>query len=574
MKTNSLADNRALLQVLSLSENTELTPTDILSCAIVGGVVGIFTDEKKRYVDSVLLPSSRDLTTLATFIAEGFFAPFLRSALGDHLPRYTIIAESGCFEALSLPVILFPDCFLLLPSPYVASPNNTTPPVFPFGGGTVNVSLDSFSMASVSSVPTEVADVLQLHQHRSHVALLLLKNVNEILRDAEVWKLKVSKEKMTAGTSEMAAINAVMALFYEVKMLLLCCLVSSKKAYTVEKDFFTGSHNSAQKYFSELFSPDELCRIFDHKRRSSAEHVEKWYDAMMTTLIDGVSAQDSELQAYIHELQRSLAEDERRITGAPMYLLHRPHDAASTTLIHLACVHSELPSLELQPGEMFLLLDPLGESLLFDAEPSKLCTLLRRCALVKLTVTQLRDVERILASSPWCELCDTVVESVQYHLNNDAFLSVVLEKNSSFLVKLVRWLRGIPAAEEDGTMVRSTETRQQEVLGVSMANHIIEYVIHFSSFGAAIAQFIREVVSCTEISEPQLHTWVDRSIIELENKPSAAVGLFALVVAFSLAQRGWDLPEATRESAIRLCTQHKQQPNCVTLLNLLRRHSQ
>ncbi|RNF17912.1 uncharacterized protein Tco025E_04657 [Trypanosoma conorhini] len=471
MRVNSVADNRALLQVLSLSESAPRTPADILASAIAGGLVRVFADEKKRYIDAALLPSSLDLTTLATFIAEGFFAPFLSSALGDHLSRYTVLTESGCFEPLSLPVILFPDCF-------------SPPPPWPDVVLASNSSSDGLSGASASAFPAEVADVLQLHQHRSQVGLLLLKSVNGVLRDAEVWKLKITREKSATRNSELAAINAVVALFYEVKMLLLCCIVSSQRAYAVEAEPRAKDPNYAQYCFAELLPREELCRIFDHRSRPSAEDVAKWYDARMQTLIGEVPVKESEMQKYINELQRALMEDARRIAGAPTSLLHRPHDAASTTLIHLPCVHSELPSLSIQPGEMTLLLfDPTPESLLFDAEPSKLCLLLRRCACMRLTVPQLRDAEMLLASTPWSQLRDVVVESVQYHLSNDEFVSLVLEKNSSFLVMLVQWLREIPTAVDDNaTAAGLSEARQQAALGASMADHIIEYVMYSSPF--------------------------------------------------------------------------------------------
>ncbi|RNF08894.1 hypothetical protein TraAM80_02439 [Trypanosoma rangeli] len=558
---NSLGDNRALLHVLSLSENTSRSPDDILASAIAGGVVRVFADEKKRYIDAVLLPSSLDLTTLATFITDGFFTPFLRSALGDHLPRYTILTESGCFELLSLPVLLFPDCFSSPPSPEVILSRNS--------------SSEGISMVSASALQAEVVDVVQLHQHRSQVGLLLLKSVNDVLRDAEVWKLRVSREKTPTGNSELPAINAVMALFYEAKMLLLCCIVSTQKAYAVGVKPCAKGHNFAQNYFSELFTLDELRGIFDHRGRPSAEDVEKWYDARMHALIGEAFMKEGELQEYVNGLQQSLAEDERRITGAPISLMHRPHDAASTTLIHLPCVHCELPRLTLQPGEMTLLLfDSAGVSLLFDAEPSKLCLLLRRCASVKLTASQLRSADVQLASFPWSQLCDAVVKSVEYHLSNDKFLSLLLEKNSSILLILVQWLTKVPTVVDDATVVGLNEARRHEALGASMADHIIEHVIFSSSFGAASAQFIRGAVGCAALSEALFYAWVDRSLTELENKPPALIGLFALVVVFFLAQRGWDLPEATREPAIRLCAQHKQQPDCLTLLNHLRRHSQ
>ncbi|KEG14994.1 hypothetical protein DQ04_00231200 [Trypanosoma grayi] len=595
MPTNSLADNRALLQVLTHAENTSRSPGEIIKSAIAGGVVAIVMDEDNRYAESVLMPSSSDLTTLVVLITEGFFAPVLRHAAGDQLPGYTVVSESGCFEPLSLPVLLFPDCFLSPPSGGLTPHAGRSPSPQVVNTSDTNMSLDSFPTHLGYTGSTVTASVLQLHKLRSHVAFLLLKNVNEVLHDAEVLKLKVSRQKTQGTASEVVAANAVIALFYEVKMLLICCLVSANRAYVV-----TGHHtevrNSAQIYFDELIGSEELHRMFEQRVRPTADDVAKWYDTMLDSLLSVASAANSGLQELVDELQAEVAEEHRWVGGLPLQLLHRPHDAASTTALQLHFAHVELPRMEVQPGEAALFYDSLlDHHLLFDSETSKICLLLRRSATAKLTLTQLRDAEEMLSRSPWHDLRSAVRESVCRYLSNDGFFSSMLEKNGSFVARLVHWLRESSQqqqqVEDEAKKMRVEKTEESPAItgagvegadatqetgmdGASLANDIIERAVRVPKFSAAIVQFIREMINYGALRETQLHTWVACSLPELENKPSATIGLFALLMTFSLAQQGWDLPEEIREASIKLCTQHRQQPDCLTLLNLLRRHSQ
>ncbi|ORC93085.1 uncharacterized protein TM35_000024110 [Trypanosoma theileri] len=587
MKTNGLLENRALLQVLTHAENTSRTPIDILKGAVAGGVVVSFIDEKNRYPDTVLMPSSSDLATLAILITEGLFVPSLHRVVGDQLSRYTVVGESGCFESLAIPVLLFPDCFAV-PSACESTPQSTpSRPLLSPGTvtatGVTNTSLDSHS--SQTGVSAASVDIYQLHKLRSNVGILLLKSVNEVLQDAEVWKLKASRTKNTTGkdtSTEVAAMNAVIALFYEIKILLLCCILSSDRAYKEENND-ENDFTLASSCFSELFPPDELFRIFEHESRPSADDVVKWYDVMLKNITNSAQTlTNAKLQNLVMELQQETVADGVRVNGLPIQLLHRPHDTTSSTFFQISLPHIELPHLETQPGEMvYLFGDPGEQPLLFDTNPSKIFFLLRRSATTKLTSMQIRDVDKMFASAPWQNLRDVLVQTMAYYLSDDQFICSVLEKNSSLMVKLIQWLHKdvSEADKEENNKNETSEEREEKEknlderkkMGLLMTANIMNAAVHIAPFSAGVAQFMREMLDCGLLTADHLNPWVKHSVADLEGKSSATVGLFAIIVTFALIHRGWELEENAREETIKLCTQHRQQQNCLTLLNLLRR---
>ncbi|KAH9581936.1 Protein of unknown function DUF5393 [Trypanosoma melophagium] len=583
MRANGLLENRALLQVLTHAENTCRSPIDILKGAIAGGVVVSFSDEKKRYADTVLLPSSSDLSTLAILITEGFFVPSLHRVVRDQLSEYTVVGESGCFEPLAIPVLLFPDCFAV-PSACEITPQSTpSRSLQSTGVGFMNTSTDSHSPQSGGSAIS--ADICQLHKLRSNVAILLLKSVNEVLQDAEVWKLKASRAKNTTGKTaagEVAAANAVIALFYEVKILLLCCILSSNKAYR-EDNIDATNYILASSCFNKLLPLEEVCKIFEHESRPSADDVVKWYDVMLKNITGGAETlMNSELQDIVMKLQQETIADGIRVSVSPLQLLHRPRDTTSTTFLQVSFPHIELPRLETQPGEMpFLFSDPHKQPLLFDANPSRFFFFLRRSATMKLTPVQMREVDKILETDSWQSLRDVLLQTLCYYLSDDQFVCSVLEKNSSFLVKLIQRLQKkteLVDIEEYNNNKTSEESQEDEKsvserkrLGELMTSNIIKCAIHVAPFSAGIAQFMREMLDCGILTTAHLNAWVEHSVTDLENKSSATVGLFALIVTFALVHRGWKLDENVREEAIKFFTPHRQQQNCLTLLNLLRR---
>ncbi|CBH15595.1 hypothetical protein, conserved [Trypanosoma brucei gambiense DAL972] len=581
---NWLADNRALTQVLTHSDNMGRLPVDIVRDAVCGGVVCAFTDEKNRYDDQVFLPSSCDLTALAFLISEGFFAPFLHRTVGDWFQQYTILTESGFFEPLSIPVLLFPDCF------YDASFIDTSLPRVLSPTPSTNGSISSMPSDSISST---AADVLHLHNLRLQVGVLLLKSVNEVLRDAEVWKLKANRQKRgQTPPSDVVVANAVIALFYEVKMLLLCCIISTEQAYPKDGTHKETPFKSARSYFESIFSTKELRRIFEERSRPGAEEVMRWFDSTLGALTSTVSGLFSSLQERLQELLNDVSVDGRRVTGTPVQILHRPHDSTSTNVLQLPFVQSKLPHLPLQTGELATLLSPNpGEMLLCDSVPSPLSLLLRRCATVKMSALELRDGVEQLAMNPWWALHYATSQTVQRQLSDTQFIRSAVGKNSCFLIEIVRWLRDVPSdeakdvAKEKGSAYSNSEgTKQQNgrtngesnreqrlLLGLSTSNEIIDHVVHDLPFGTAVAQLIRELVGSNLFTEEQLHRWIGRSLKDVESKPPATIGCFAALLVFVLLHSRWELPADIREMTVQLCSQNKQQQDCVQLINILQR---
>ncbi|KAH8611534.1 hypothetical protein ERJ75_000962600 [Trypanosoma vivax] len=589
-----LADNRALLQVLSHSENTSRSPISIVSSARSGGIVTTFSDIKFRYSEQVLLPSSCDLTALSLRIAEGLFVPFFQRALGDQLPQHTIVTESGCFELLCLPVLLFPDCFYdatscdVSPSRVVNAAQQSTGNNNNSGINTLNTSCDLTS--------SYLVDVFELHRLRLKVSLLLLRNINEVLRDAKVWRLKTGRQKAANDLSiEIGVANSVIALFYEVKMLLLCCILSTEMTYTEPRAPEGEQRKTAQSYFDDFFSSEDLYRLFEERSRPHVDGVLQWFDNMLCKLTNIVPEAETRLYELLNELNSEVLQDGKVVTGIPQQLIHRAHDNSSANVLQIPLVQVELPSLEIQPGELSLLLSSSMDELLLDTSlPSKLTLLFRRCASTKLTAAQLREAELELAANPWRTVDALVAESLCRQVSNPQFLRLVIERNCSLVAKLVQWLQGSCAFEgkdKDGSIASrvdgddskdlsivkgengvSDEIHQRLCVGESIANEIVKFITTDLPFSITVAQFVRELVNGDLLTEEQLRVWMGHSLSDLKGKQSTTIGCFASLVVFLLLQRRWELPVELREAALKLCSQHRQQQDCAQLADLLRRN--
>nr|CCC93710.1 conserved hypothetical protein [Trypanosoma congolense IL3000] len=578
-RSNLVGENRALMHVLTRSSNTCLCPADIVRNAISGGVVGAFTDDKNRYHDQVFLPSSCDVAMIACLITEGFFAPFLHRTLGDQFRRCTIVTESCCFEPLFIPVLLFPDCFYdsELADPPVSRPLFVAP-------CSENTSITSNSCESSSLT---ITDVFELHRLRQQVGVLLFKSINEIIRDAEVCKLKANK----TCTTELGMASSIIALFYEVKMLLLCCIVSTERAYPEGGTLPVDAARTARSWFEEIFSVKELQRIFSERSRGGVDGVQEWFDSMLNSVTAATPARSVNPQELLQRLHLEVVEEGQKVAGTPLQLLHRPHDSSSTNIYQLNFVHCPLPHLPIQTGELtFFSAKDSVEPLLCDSVPSELSLLLRRCTTVKMTPTELREGEAQLAANPWWMQRARVKESIHRDVSNLQFLRSVLEKNCSFLTKLVQWLQEFPPpglgdaslCDNKASLVKRTNgkcsanrtgdtenVKKQTEWDLITFSQVINRVVQELPFATSVAQFVRELVSCDLLSEEQFCEWMAHSIEDLKTKPPATVGCFAALVTFVLLHRNWKLPGNLLKVAVDLCSQNLQQQDCVRLLGFL-----
>nr|P17958.1 RecName: Full=Uncharacterized 25.6 kDa protein in aldolase locus; AltName: Full=ORFV [Trypanosoma brucei brucei]CAA36817.1 unnamed protein product [Trypanosoma brucei] len=229
--------------------------------------------------------------------------------------------------------------------------------------------------------------------------------------------------------------------------------------------------------------------------------------------------------------------------------------------------------------------------LLCDSVPSPLSLLLRRCATVKMSEngTSRRGGATRNESVVGSSLCSFANRPAP--VSDTQFIRSAVGKNSCFLIEIVRWLRDVPSdeakdvAKEKGSAYSNSEgTKQQNgrtngesnreqrlLLGLSTSNEIIDHVVHDLPFGTAVAQLIRELVGSNLFTEEQLHRWIGRSLKDVESKPPATIGCFAALLVFVLLHSRWELPADIREMTVQLCSQNKQQQDCVQLINILQR---
>lgn len=165
---SNLCTYRALLHVLAYAAQRQHTPYDIVHDALMGGVVTAFGDREGRIHDTVLLPSSKCMSTVAPLIEEGFFTSYSActkqkvptAGAGDGnatyrgVKRYSVWSEGDMCDNYSLIVLLFPDCFVEGPtcaSHDIVRGNNSDGHTLEYGGAAADALACSTSSRVVST---------------------------------------------------------------------------------------------------------------------------------------------------------------------------------------------------------------------------------------------------------------------------------------------------------------------------------------------------------------------------------------------------------------------------------------
>ncbi|CAD2214217.1 Family of unknown function (DUF5393), putative [Angomonas deanei] len=587
---SKLEDFRALLQVVALSQEKNLSPADIVRHGALGGVVHIFHDSANSAMRQ-FLPSVMSVSFFSESVGDGTFAPSLSFTTENDVPRYTPVSECLGKDLFTAICLLFPDCFLevedyLDDQPFdsesishtqsqgvedmntSAAGNVGTPVSQKSADASTSQHLQHAStshtgahsatpppsLSSSQRAPrsTEV-DLIVLHKTRCEVALDFVVLINSALKDVQIRlkrrELKVSlqpkSEKQAEGsppsndTSEAAVLQNNSLWLLKAKSLILVCLYVADLFYLKNWTQASSVLHSYKDRFRDTTGPlEEFTEpVSQWSWPTSEEDVTAWYESKIQQVCDAFRSDappgsPQDFEEYLRVLKQQSTEDSYDILSSKFSLLLNKADTGKRPSYFdaLQFCHVPLPLMPVAEGEFFWLPQP---TYLMSHASVSLVSHLVRLSKRKLNDAQLRTECTVLFPQPFHSLGKMEKDRIEFYLQDRQNVTQQLEKNPVLLAKLMVWIKESFTEGEVPPFVSAVE----------------DYVLFEVPFSVMVGQYLRESVSQRSLSREKWGKWLLHTCQKLLNASANDGGssphtkVITAIIDFSLAQCSWKLSD-------------------------------